>query len=231
MAAQQSPVTQKESSNGGTWITKLEKYYNENQKSLMIIGGVAIFLVVAFFAYIKFYKQPKEIEGRAAMWKAEYWFEVDSFKLAITGNDLYPGFEQLADDYSGTDAGNLANYYLGVCYLNTGEYEAAIESLEKVDFDDQLVSSLAIGATGDAYMELGNIEEAIDLYEEAAENNTNSFTTPLFLKKAALAYEDLGNFEKAAEYYQRIYDEFETSAEFRDIEKYLYRAKNSKAAN
>jgi hypothetical protein len=27
---------------------------------------------------------------------------------------------KIADEYSGTDAGNLANYYAGIVYLNTG---------------------------------------------------------------------------------------------------------------
>jgi hypothetical protein len=27
---------------------------------------------------------------------------------------------KIADEYSGTDAGNLANYYAGIAYLNTG---------------------------------------------------------------------------------------------------------------
>ena len=230
MAAQNPPVKEKEVSNGSTWMTRIEKYYHENKRSLLIISGAVVFLVIAFFAYLKFYKQPKEREAREAMWKAEYWFESDSFALAINGDQQYEGFLALAEKYSGTDAGDLCNYYLGISFLNTGEYEPAIEALEKVDFDDQIVSCLAIGAAGDAYMELGNIEEAIGKYEEAAEHNTNSFTTPMFLKKAALAYEDLGNFEQATKYYQRIYDEFEGSAEHRDIEKYLYRAKNSTAS-
>jgi hypothetical protein len=31
--------------------------------------------------------------------------------------------------YSGTDAGNLANYYAGMAYLNTGKYAEAIDYL------------------------------------------------------------------------------------------------------
>jgi hypothetical protein len=32
---------------------------------------------------------------------------------------LKVGFIKIADEYSGTDAANLANYYAGMVYLNT----------------------------------------------------------------------------------------------------------------
>lgn len=215
------------------FVSKIEAYFIENKKSLTIIGAVIVFLVGSFIAYKKWYKEPREMAARQQMWKAEYYFEVDSFNLAINGDPTgtYPGFATLASTYSGTESGNLASYYLGLCYLNTGNYEAAVEALESVDLEDHVISSMAIGACGDAYMELNQFDEALEKYEAAAANDDNEYTTPMYLKKAAMVYESKGNFAKATEYYQRIYDDYEGSAEAQDIEKYLYRAKNSTAAN
>jgi len=215
-------MSQEQSTSEG--FSKLERYFQENKKSIAIIGGVAVALVLGFLAYIKFYKGPKEQEAQDIMWKAQYYFEKDSFNLAINGDGTHPGFAQIVDEYSGTDAGGLAYYYLGMCYLNTGQFDLAIEALENAEVEDMVVSSLAIGALGDAYMEKGDVESALTKYEEAASNDDNQFTTPLFLKKAAAIYESQNEWAKAKEHYQTIYDKYEGSAEGRDIEKYLTRA-------
>lgn len=214
-----------------SFVTKTEKYFTENKKSLTVIGVVVVFLIGSFIAYKKLYKEPRELEAQNQMWKAEYYFEVDSFAKAIDGDGEYLGFAQIVNNYSGTAAGNLASYYLGICYLNTGQYELAITALEQSDLDDEVVSSMALGATGDAYVELNQYEAALDKYEAAIDNSDNGYTAPMFLKKAAMLYELKGDFKKATAYYQRIFDDYETSTEAIDIEKYLYRAKNSVAVN
>ena len=42
---------------------------------------------------------------------------------------------KLADEFSGTDAGNLANAYAGLCYAQLGKYEDAIKYLDKFSGD------------------------------------------------------------------------------------------------
>ncbi|MFZ5554213.1 MAG: tetratricopeptide repeat protein [Bacteroidota bacterium] len=226
MSEKTKAVKEAEKADFDQYTNKTVSYIRQNKRSLAIIGGAIVVILVGFYGYLKLYKQPLEAEAKNVMWKAEYYFRVDSFNLAINGDGTNPGFLQIADEYSGTEAGDLALYYLGVCYLNTGQYEAAIENFESTDLEDDILSVMAIGQCGDAYIELGNIDEAIAKYEEAIEKNENGFTTPLYLKKAALAYEDKNDFAKAAEYYQRIYDEYESSAEGDDIQKYLVRAKS-----
>jgi hypothetical protein len=36
------------------------------------------------------------------------------YKLSLNGSEGKFGFIKIADEYSGTDAGNLANYYAGL---------------------------------------------------------------------------------------------------------------------
>jgi hypothetical protein len=54
------------------------------------------------------------------------------YKLSLNGSEGKFGFIKIADEYSGTD-GNLANYYAGMAYLNTGKYNEAIDYLNKSD--------------------------------------------------------------------------------------------------
>lgn len=211
------------------YLGKTGNYIRQNKNSLTIILVAIVVILGGFFGYIKLYKQPREVDAKNVLWKAEYYFKKDSFNLAINGDGTNPGFLQIADEYSGTEAGDMALYYLGVCYLNTGQYEAAIENFESTELEDEIISVMAIGQCGDAHIELGQTDEAISKYEEAIAKSDNGFTAPLYLKKAALAYEDKGDYGKAAEYYQKIYDDYENSTEGDDIQKYLVRAKSFSA--
>jgi tetratricopeptide (TPR) repeat protein len=74
-------------------------------------------------------------------------------------------------------------------------------------------------------MELGLTDEAITYYIKAAEQSNNKFTTPIYLKKAALANEEKQAYADAVKLYERIKNEFNETAEGRDIEKFIARAK------
>jgi tetratricopeptide (TPR) repeat protein len=84
---------------------------------------------------------------------------------------------------------------------------------------------LAIGATGDAYIELGNLDKGVEKYIEAADFAKNSFNTPLFLMKAAEIHELNGKFSEALKLYERIQNEYPESTEGTTIEKYITRVK------
>lgn len=141
------------------------------------------------------------------------------------GQKQMMGFEQVAENYNLTKTGNLANYYAGICYLRTGKFEQAIEWLKKYEGKDEIISSIAIGAIGDANMELNKTDEAIKYYLKAAENSNNTFTTPLYLKKAGFAYELSGNYQKALDMYERLNKEYARSEEAREISREIARVK------
>ncbi|PCH96182.1 MAG: hypothetical protein COB85_03790 [Bacteroidetes bacterium] len=205
--------------------SKTERYIEENQKSLSIIIIAIVCIVGGFFAYKKLYVGPLEIEAQSQMFVAEKYFRTDSLNKAINGDGNYLGFLDIIDEYSVTPSGNLANYYLGICYLRLGDYQGAIEYLSAYDSDDEMVSSIATGAIGDAYMELGETENALDYYLQAANKKRNDFTSPIYLMKAAMAYEELQKFEKAVGIYKDIKDNFSDTKEGLEVEKYLSRAK------
>jgi len=202
-----------------------EQFFEKNKNMIFYVLLGIIIIVGGIFAYKKFILGPKQIEAQAAMFYAEKYFEKDSLKLAMNGDGTNPGFIQILDQYGSTKSGNLAKYYLGVCYLKTGEFQQAIDKLESFSSDDQIITAMAIGATGDAYLELGNKDKALEKYLKASEKRNNDFTTPMFLLKAGWTYELLGQYDKAISVYEKIQKEHFKSFESRDIEKYLARAK------
>lgn len=205
-------------------LSKVEHFITENKKSLLIIAGSVVALVAIFLAYTQLYLAPREIEAANQMFRAERYFEQDSLDKAINGDGNFDGFLTISENYSGTKAANLANYYLGMAYLKKGEFQSAIDALENFESNDAMLAPLALGAMGDAYSELNETDKAISFYKKAIKHNKNNFTAPMFLMKLGLACEQNNDVEAALAAYTSIKTEFSESTEARDIDKYIGRA-------
>jgi tetratricopeptide (TPR) repeat protein len=206
-------------------LGRTEQFIEDNQKTLIIIIGVIVAVVLGYFGFKKFYIQPREKEAQSQMWMAEKYFEQDSLNKALSGDGTYPGFLSIMDDYSMTKAANLAHYYSGIIYLKKGEFQTAIDHLKKFKGREVLVTSMAKGALGDAYMELGDTKKALDYYLKAANSYSNDFSTPVFLNKAAWTYEQMKEYGKAIELYEMIRNDYPRSMESRTVDKNIARDK------
>ena len=204
-------------------LSRTEQYIEDNQKSLSIIIGAIVLIAILYLAFTRLYIKPKEKEALSEMFQAEQYFEVDSFNLALNGDENAFGFLNIIDEYGMTKAANLANYYAGICYLQLGDYDNAIEYLKSFDADDEMIMPMAYGALGDAYSQNGDYDEAISYYEKAG-NLKNDFSAPLYLMKAGMLYEDKGDYASALEIYKIIKNEYGKSNEGRYIDKYIERA-------
>lgn len=205
-------------------LTKTEQFLEQNYKSLLIGLGIIVVLVGLFWLS-KIYLTRRNNEAQSQMYQAERYLEMDSLNLALNGDGNYLGFLDIAKDYKFTSAGNLALYSAGICYLHLGQYQDAIDYLNKYSKKDKVLGSLAIGATGDAYVELGDTEKGVSKYIEAADYAENSFNTPLFLMKAAEIYELDGKYSDALSIYEKIQEKYPESTEGLSIEKYIARVK------
>ena len=146
------------------------------------------------------------------------------YNVALQGSGGKYGLLEIAEKYSGTPSANLAHYYAGMSYLEMKDYKNAISYLEDFSSDDMMLAPLAKGAIGDAFMQLDQAEQALSYYEQAFKVNTNDFTTPRFLFKAAVAAIDLGKNDVAITYLNRIKDEFKKSDYASQVDLYLGRA-------
>ena len=202
-------------------FSKSEQFIEKYQKIILIVIGVIVVIVLGFFGFKRFYLAPREKEAQSQMFMAEKYFELDSLNKALNGDGQYLGFLSIIEDYSMTKSANLSHYYAGICFLKMGKYDQALEHLDKFSSDDNIIGPMAKGAMGDAYMELKQVDKAVDLYMDAADMRKNDFTTPLFFMKAAMAYEELGKLDKSLEIYKRIKEEYPRSNEGREIDKYI----------
>ena len=208
-------------------LSKTEQYIENNQENLVRIVGTIVVVIALFIGYQKLYIAPMEKEAQVDMFMAELYFQKDSFNLALNGDGQYLGFLDIADEYSSTKSGSLANYYAGLSYLNPGDFENAIEYLGDFSSDDIVLSALALGCIGDAYMELADTDNALAYYEDAAAKNVNEFTTPRYMLKQAMIHEENGDVADALALYKGIEADYKTSREGNGIEKYIARAENA----
>ena len=225
-------IDEKDSTTAGVFskldetASRTEDWVAKNQKIIIgLVAGIAV-ATIGYLAYQKFIEAPKQDEAASEMFMAQQNFEKatngvasDSlYKLALNGSEGKFGFVKIADEYSGTDAGNLANYYAGMAYLNTGKFDEAIKYLGEFKSDEAIVSVLAIGGIGDAYSQKNNQKEALSYYVKAAESNKNDFTTPRFLLKAGKTALALGQKEDALKYLTDIKENYDATPEAASVD-------------
>lgn len=212
-----------------TILSSSEQWVEKNQKLLLGLIAAAIIVAAGILAFSHFYSAPRAEKAQAELFKGEFYFAVDSFKVALDGDEAgYIGFKAIADIYSSTEAGNLANAYAGISLYNLGEYDEAISYLEDYSGKGTLLEPNILEMIGNCYANKADFDKAIKYFADAAKVADSEVVSPIFLKKAGVAAEAAGKFDEAAKYYQEIKDKYPASSYSRDIEKYVERAKASK---
>ncbi len=215
--------------------SKSEEWVSDNQNYILGIIGVVAVAVLGYLGYMQFVQNPKETDAANEMYYPQQYFDQalvsttakDSlFTLALNGADGKYGFLNIIEEYSGTKAANLANYSAGMSYMNMQKYQEAITYLEDFSSDDAILGALAKGGLGDAFMQLGQADDALGYYESAIAHSGNKYTAPKFLYKAGVTALELNENEKALKFFQRIKDEFSGSDEARSIDSFLGMAKS-----
>lgn len=209
-------------------LGKTELFFQRNSKLLLTILVVIVVAVGGYFGYKYLYQAPRAEKASEMMFVAQQLFAEDQFDLALEGDGNNAGFLEVIERYGSTPEGNLANHYAGICYLRTGDLDNALKYLHRYASVDGapglLINAQNHGLQGDIYVQLKDNGKAVEAYEKAVKAADNVLTTPYYLKKLGLLYEQNGAYDKAVAAYRRIADDYPTSLEARDIEKYIGQA-------
>lgn len=190
-----------------------------------IITGAAVLglLLGAFLGYKYFFQKPNEQKGAEAMFKAQQYFAQDSFRLALNGDGLNPGFMKIISSYGGTKAGVLARFYAGVSFLQTGDAVNAIKQLKEFNTDSRSVQARAYKLLADAYAETGKNGEALEHYKKAArhfEDDDQNASEALFMG-AYFAARVMNNKEEAITLFRELKQKFPRTQYGFEADKYL----------
>lgn len=215
--------------------SRSEQWVARNQNYILGVIGVIAVSVLGYLAYSQFILKPKVLSAANEMFYPQQYFDQalnspaqrDSlYNLALNGAEGKYGFLDIIDEYRGTPAANLGNYYAGMAYLQMQQYDEAIRYLEQFSTSEPMTGPLALGGIGDAFMQLGQPSEALEYYEKAIAHNTNDYTTPRFLYKAGVTAMELDQKSKALQYFQRVKDEFPKAQEAQTIDVFIGMAKS-----
>ena len=196
-----------------------EDFFKQHQKSL-VAAAVALGLLIAGIALYFYNQRQREQQAQEYMFPAVYYFEADSLDRALNGDGVNYGLRYIADEYGSTEAGTLADFYVGTILLKQGQFAEAIDYLKEVNTDDLLIQPRAYALIGDGYVEQNNWSEAITFYNKAAAYQPTEAFTPGYLMKLGLAYERNDQLAEAAEAYGKVVADYPQSQEAVDAKRY-----------
>lgn len=218
--------THHDSRNGSNQMLGSSESFIDKNKKTVLYGFIAlIVLVIGFFMYRNWVIEPREAKAEELIFKGQQYFASNEYEKALNGDGQgYPGFIKIADEYSSTPSGNLAQLYAGLSYAQTGKYQEAVKFIEEFsDCDDAMISPAAVGALGNCYAELNQLDKATESLLKAAQMADNSSLSPVYLIQAGEIFESQGKKDKALECYQQIKTKYMNSMQYMDIDKYIER--------
>ncbi len=201
-------------------ITKTEAFFEKNKKALIGCVVAVIVIIAGIILCNTYYLKPRAEKASTELAKSQELFDQQQYEKAL------PGFQKVADEYGSTDAGNLAQLYIGICQANLGKWQEAVNALEAFSGkDDQMVSPAAEGALGNAYANLNQLDKAVEHLKKAAKMADNNTLSPIYLIQAGEILESQGKKAEALELYQQVKEKYVNSMQYQSIDKYIERAK------
>ncbi len=209
---QQAPVEQQ--------VTKTEAFFEKNKKAIIIAVVAIIAVIVCAILANNYYFEPRQQDASTELAKSQELFQQQDYAKALEG------FQKVAADYSSTDAGNLAQLYIGLCQAQLGKWQEAVNALESFSArDDQMISPAAEGALGNAYANLNQLDKAVEHLKNAASKADNNSLSPTFLIQAGEILESQGKKAEALKLYQEVKDKYFNSMQYQTIDAYIERVK------
>lgn len=205
-------------------LSKNEALFLKYQKQIIAAVAAVVIIVAGCIIYHQYVAVPNAQKASTALAKGQQYFMNEDYEKALAGDSIgFAGFLKIAEE--GGDAGNLANLYAGLSYAQLGSWSDAVKYLEKFDQkDDQMISPAMIGALGNAYAHLDQLDKAVNLLKEAAAKADNNSLSPTFLIQAGEILESQNKKDEALKLYQEVKDKYFNSMAYQTIDAYIERA-------
>jgi tetratricopeptide (TPR) repeat protein len=214
-------------------VEKARGFWDSYNKPVMYIGSAIILVLAGWMIYKYMFKLPKDQKANDIVFVTQKYFSeftnaTDSSKAllaakCLNGDGINPGALKIINNYSGSAAANLCQYYAGACYLHLGQFDKAIKFLKDFDADGATqIKSRAYGMIGDASAELNKNDDALSYYKKAADVNTkDEYTSSEYLFRAALFAQSIGKTKDAIDLFKKLKSDFPLTEKASDVDRYL----------
>ncbi len=200
-------------------VNKTTAFFEKYKMAIIACVVAVIAVIVCAVLVNNYYLEPRSNEASTELAKSQELFDAQQYDKAL------PGFQKVANEYGSTEAGNLAQLYIGLCQANLGKWQEAVDALEGFsDKGDQMISPAAEGALGNAYANLKQYDKAVEHLKKAAKKADNNSLSPTFLIQAGEILESQGKKEDALELYKEVKEKYFQSMQYQTIDKYIERA-------
>ena len=201
---------------------KAREFVEKNKKILSYILTGVIIIVAGIIIYRNNVKAENE-RAEALLSKIIGYYDNGDYKTAIDGipQRNIQGLKYIVENYGGTDAGEIATYYLASAYFMLGDYDNALKYFKKYDGNDKLLFSASLAGIASIYEIKGEYKKAGEYFEKAAQRFRENILVPEYLYNAARNYKLAGEREKALRLYERIKKDYPNFAKIRDVEIYI----------
>ena len=195
--------------------SKSEQFVDKNRKQLTLGLGGAAAVILLVIGYTSLVVAPKNMAAEEAAFMAEHYFAKDSADLAMLGDGLNAGLEEILSDHSGTPAAARAAFELGIMHRDAARFDEAVDAFNQAGFSDDVFGPLTDANIGDCLVELGDLEGAEGHFASAASRAASGLAAkalpPMCSYKRALVLIELGNEDKARGVLEDLAEDFPNS--------------------
>lgn len=196
-------------------LASLGEKVQNNSKKFMLIAVAVIVVVGLILMYIFAFYQPaaKKAMVEAGKGDVEYILKnqernqmgifADSLTLAQSDSIALAHYKAAAA--KGHEGGNRARLMIAEIEYKNGNYQEAINYLDKYKAKDNIIGAAAYSLKGDCYVNLDQLDKAVGAYKDAIkQSDKNPYYTPFFMLKLGRVYKALGKNDEALKLYEEI---------------------------
>ncbi|CUT02396.1 tetratricopeptide repeat protein [Candidatus Chrysopegis kryptomonas] len=201
---------------------KAREFVEKNKKILSYVLTGIIIIIAGIIIYRNNLKAENE-RAEALFSKIISYYDNGDYKTAIDGipQRNIQGLKYIVENYGGTNAGEIATYYLANAYFMLGDYDNALKYFKEYDGSDKLLLSASLAGIASVYEAKGDYRKAAEYFEKAAQKFKENILVPEYLYNSARNYKLAGEKEKALRLYERIKKEYPNFSKIRDVEIYI----------
>ncbi|MFI5252504.1 MAG: tetratricopeptide repeat protein [Bacteroidota bacterium] len=208
-------------------FNKVRSFYDVNKKYVSYGLTALVIIIVASYVYIR-NRNANNDKAATELGKVFSIYDAGSsdpkqYKLAIDGQPGrgIMGLKTIVDNYGGTEAGELARFYLADAYYNTGLIDEALRQFDNFSGGEKLLKASAVAGIAACNESKGNYSDAGSYFEKAAGMIADNPSAADYYSSATRCYAKAGEKEKALNAYQRLKQEFPASQNAHEAERYI----------